>query len=123
MDGQKLLPLVELESIERRHGLDTGVRDKNIHFSECGDRLGNEGIHLVFIGDIHGDPNRVSLTAEFVGDRIRLLFAVVGNRHARTFVRNELGNLLADAARRSGDDGDLVIETHGPSPVLRVQRR
>ena len=47
----------------------------------------------------------------------------VGDCHPRAFAREEHGNRLSDAARRTGDNRDLIIKTHDSSPVSRVQRK
>ncbi len=112
MNGEKLFPSMELELVERGHGLDAGIRNQNVDFAEGGDSLGDAGFDLGFVGHIDGNPNRVFMSAELVGHCVRALLVLVSDCHTRAFAHEECCNFHADAARRSGDNGNFVIKKH-----------
>ena len=72
----------------------------------------------VFVGDVHGDADgALAAGIDLARGGIGRLLIEVGDRDFRTLAGENDGDLLADAAGRAGDDGDLVLETHGVSPL------
>src|SRR5262249_50303277 len=107
----------KLEVDQRRDDLNTGVADQNVERAERLDDGGDTRLHLVLGGDVHGDADgaltaRVDLPRGGVG---RLLIEV-GDRNLRPFARADEGDLLADAAGRSRNYGNLILQTHDHSP-------
>jgi hypothetical protein len=99
---------------ERRHDLDAGVADEDINGPECLDDLGRSIIHLLLICDVQRDadnalPSGIDLARSGVG----CLLIEVCDGDLCAFAREDNGNFLSDAARCTGDDRDLIFQTHG----------
>ncbi len=116
MNGDQLAPFGELELVDGRHGLDAGIGDHDVDLAEGGDRLGDAGIDLRLVGDVDADADRALLAAKLGGGGVGAFLIEVGDHHLRALAREERGDFLADAAGRTGDDGNLVLKTHGSSP-------
>ena len=116
MDGEKLLPFGEGKVIERRHDLDAGIAHQDVDPAESRDCLGHAGLDLRLIGHVHGDADRAAGAAELGRRGIGALLVEIGNDDLGALARICPGDLLADAARGTGDNGNLVLEAHGFLP-------
>ena len=112
MDGQQLPPFAEVELLDRRYRLNAGIGNQDVHLAQQRDGLGKAGLDLCLVGNVDRNADG-ALAAEFLGHLISALLIVVGDHDLGTFADEEPGNLLADAASRTGHDGNLVLETHG----------
>jgi len=110
MDGEKLPPFGEIKLIDRRDRLNPGVGNKNIQPAECIDRFCHAIRRLRFIGDVNGNAEGTLGAAKFGGDRLRAFLVEVGDHDFGAFACEQRRNSLADAAGRSGNDGDFVFK-------------
>src|SRR5262249_59882752 len=106
----------------------SGVADKNIKCAECLDHLYRASLHSLFVADIHSHADgalsaRIDLTSRCIS---RFLIEIC-NRNLRALPGENNGDVLADATCGSGDDGNLVLETHANlrclSPDVRPTSR
>ena len=76
------------------------------------------------VGDVHGDGHRARRRwrSSSSAAASRRVLVQVGDRDLGAFAREDGGDLLADAAGRAGDDGDLVgqLVAHGARVLLGV---
>ena len=70
--------------------------------------LGDGGVDLRLVADVHCDRHRVG--ADLGGDVLGGGEVQVGDRDLRAFARIDVGDVLAEAARGTGDDCDLVLQ-------------
>src|ERR1700738_1347589 len=94
---------------------DAGIGEEHVDRAVVPLGLGDEMADVGFLGDVagHGD------TLDILGDGLQADRAAAGHDHA-------LGALLgvaprdrlADAARRAGDDTDLVFDLHFILPIV-----
>ena len=77
----------------------------------------------VLVGHVHGDADGAPLAAELGRGGVGAFLVEVGDGDLGALAHEDAGDLLADAARGAGDDGDLVLETHDCPRRLGVQRR
>src|SRR5262249_19821523 len=83
---------------------------------------GNTRLHLILVGDVHGDADgALAARVDLAGGGFSRPLIEVGNRNPRAFAREEEGDLLADAAGRAGDHGNLVRKA-GPACDARSGR-
>jgi len=62
-------------------------------------------------------PTLLSIVADIARGRLGGLLLQIGDHHLRGFLGKALRDLVADAARRSCDDGHFVFETpHDDTP-------
>ncbi len=117
---KQLLPVRELEFIERRDDLDAGIADEHVDLAELLDRARDAGLDLLLVRHVHDHADRLARIAEFRRRRVGGLLIEVGDHDACALARKGRGDLLADAAGGAGDDGDFVLETH-VTKLLRWQ--
>jgi hypothetical protein len=60
VDGEHLLPLGELELLDRVHDLDAGIADQDVDAAEGRGASSTAGIHLVFVRHVHRDADRLA---------------------------------------------------------------
>ena len=115
VDRQHLLPVGELELVDRVDDLHAGVGDQDVQRAEVFHHLIGAGLDRRLVGDVHGDAERLAAGLDDGrGGGLRRLPVDVADRHLGAFLGVELGDRLADAAGRAGDQGDLAVETvHG----------
>ncbi len=114
MDRQKQLPLGKIEVDQRRDDLDSGIADQDVQRAERLDNLGGAGIHLAFVRHVHDDADgALAGRVELPGGGLGRLLVEIGNGDLRALADENGGDLLADAARRTGDDRDFVFQAHG----------
>ena len=117
MNCHQPLPFGEFEIDDGRHDLDAGIADEDIEGAECLDHLGGSVVHLLLVGDVHRDADgALAGGVDLARGGIGRLLIEVGDGDLCAFARENDGDLLADAAGRARDDGDLVLQTHGTSP-------
>ena len=114
MDREQLLPVGELELVERCDDLDAGVADQDVELPKASIALATPASTCGFVGDIHGDADGAaaagSSSAAVASAPFWLRSAITTLAPSRG---EDDGDLLADAAGGAGDDGDLVLQTHG----------
>ena len=109
VDGKHLLPFVEIELDERRHDLDAGVADQDVEAPEGFDRLRHSAFHLLLVADIHANPERTFAHRIDLGRGfLRRVLIKIRDDHLCSLAGEAERNLLADAARGSGDHRHLV---------------
>ena len=124
MDRQEQLPVLELQVGDRVDMLDAGVADQHVDAAQFGHGLGDPGLDRGLVGHVHGDRDRpVAGRLELVGGRLGALQVEVGDADLGALAGVLEGDLLADAAGRTGDDGDFVLEAHGPRLLFRQPAR
>jgi hypothetical protein len=107
--------------IWRSDDLDAGVADQDIERPEFLDDLGAGGLHLLFVSDVHGDPDgAIASGIDPASGGLRRFLVEVGDGDLGAFARENDGDLFADPACRAGDHGDLVRQTH--ACLLRKSR-
>ena len=106
--------------VERLDDLDPGIAHEHVDRAERLVDLGEPGLDLVLLGHVHGDANRLAACApDLLGRGVGPLLVEVSDHDPRPFPRKSERDLLADAARRPGDDRNLVPQTHDLLPPLR----
>ena len=124
MDRQQFLPLGELEFDQRRDDLNAGVADKNIERAECLDHPNGAGLHLMLVGDIHRHANgALSAGIDLVSRCISRALIEICNRDFRTLASKNNRDVLAYPAGSAGNNGNLVLATHGPFPFVSPRAR
>lgn len=113
MDRQHLLPVGEGEVDDGRDDLDARIRHEYVDATEFGgDRL-DAGVDLRLVGDVHRHAHRtITARIELTRGGLRRLDVEVGDCNLGAGCEEDLGDVLADAARRAGNDGNLVVEVH-----------
>jgi hypothetical protein len=72
----------------RRNDLDAGIADEYVKSVEFLDYLGCTGIHLLFVGNIHGNPDgAIPGGVDLSGGGIGRLLIEVGDAYLRAFAR------------------------------------
>ena len=122
MDRQHLLPLGELELLDRGDGLDAGIADQKVDAAERLDGQRHAGVNLRLVGDVHADADGDIRPAELGRRRHGARLIPIGDNHLGAFAREGAGDLLADTARRTRDDGDPVLQLHGICLLLSYRR-
>ena len=110
MDGQDLLPVGKGKVLDRMHDLDAGIGDENVDRAEGLTALLDAGVHLLFVGDVHGDGDGRLAVAELAWPPPSRLEVEIGDHHAAARLDIALGNVVADAARSAGDEGNFAVE-------------
>ena len=118
VDAQKLLPVRELEFIERGDDLDAGIAHEHVDLSELLDRACHAGLDLLFVRHVHDDADRLAGVAELRRRRVGGLLIQIGDHDLCALAGEGGGDLLADAAGGAGHDGNFVLETH----VMKLPR-
>src|SRR3546814_8487917 len=78
--------------------------DLHVDAAVVGDGFRHAVDHLLLVGDVHGDGERVAAgVADFPGDDLRGVDLQVGDHHLAAVRGVALGDALADAAGRAGD--------------------
>src|SRR5262249_16500308 len=114
MDGQHLLPVREWKAFDRMHDLDAGIADENINTPVRGDDFFHALLNLSLVGYIHSDRDPLALgLGDFLSDRPGRSLVPIGDCDLGAFPREGKRDLLPDAARGTGDNGDLVLQAHG----------
>src|SRR6516162_8540662 len=99
----------------RPPGGDSGVVDHDVDPAMCLHDLGEQRVHIGFLGHIGGRRlGRPALAADLGDDAVQHLLAA-GDQHGLGALGGEvLGDGLADAGAGTGDDGDAVLKLfHG----------
>jgi hypothetical protein len=79
--------------------------------------LGQAGLDLLLGRHVHGDAHGPALRpAELYRSCVGAALVEIGDGDPGTLAHEGAGDLLADAAGGTGDDGDTVLETHGGAP-------
>jgi hypothetical protein len=114
MDGEHLLPLVVAELLDRLDDLDAGIRNEDVDLAVCAHGRGDARIDLGLAGHVHLHAGRGATGGDDRrGHRIGRIEVEVGDCNCRPVLRIDLGDALADAACRAGDQSDLASECHG----------
>jgi hypothetical protein len=117
VDGQHLLPVREAELLERMDDLDAGVADQDVDAAEGSHRRLHRGVHLVFVGHVGADADRLAAgRLQFGGGGFGRFLVEVGDHDLRAFAGVDDRDLLADAAGRASDEGNLVFQLHESLP-------
>ena len=102
--------LVEIEKIAR--GKNAGVVDQHVDLAVDGQHRRHEVVDRRLVADVAGDEAHRAEAAQRLDRRRAAVFVDVGDDDARAFFQESSGDRMADAARRAGDDGNLVLEKH-----------
>jgi len=106
-----LLPVGKRVVFDRVDNLDARVGNENVDRPQLCRDLVYALIDCVFIGNVHGDADRLAAALrDFFGHGVGALLVQVGDGHSRSGGREGQRNLLADAARGAGDHRDLAIQ-------------
>ena len=95
---------------DRREIEDAGVVDQDVEAAEMRHSGGDGRVDRLLLRDVELDAEGVR--PEFGREGLRALLVQVRDDDLRAFLDVALRNRLADAARRAGDDGDLVRDLH-----------
>ena len=96
---------------------DAGVGEEDVDRPVMALRLGDEMPDVGFLGDVAGDGDALDV----LGDGRETAGIAVGHDHALgAFLGIAPRDRLADAARRAGDDADLVFDLHSSLPIMRL---
>ncbi len=121
VDGEQLFPIGEGEVFDGIDDLDAGVRHQNVHRAEgLGDRRA-AGVYLRFVGHVHRHAHGFAAgLVDGFGGGVGGVEVQVGDGDFRAGLGIGFGNLFADAAGGSGDDGGFVLEAelHGHGSLL-----
>ena len=113
VDGEQLLPVGEFELLQRRHDLDPGIAHQDVDAPEGLGRGGDPSFDLAFTAHVHRDAQRPSVgRGQLGGCRFGRGRIEIGDHDLRALAGESAGDLLADAARGAGDDGDFVLQAH-----------
>ncbi len=107
MDRQHPAPLGEAEILQQVHDLDAGVADQDVDPAPGPRHPLDPGIHLAFVGHVHGDGHDLRpLPAELGRGGLGGGLRQIGDGDLRSLPREGGGDRLADAAGGAGDDRD-----------------
>ena len=124
VDCEHLLPFRERELVDRLDDLDAGITDENIQPGEAFDRASDSDLDGGLVANIHRDSHRdAAVSLDFGGRRFRRGHLEVGNYDLCALAGETFGDLLADAARSTGDNCYLTVETSHGVKVLSTGRR
>ena len=113
MDGQHLLPIGKREVRNRVNDLNTGIADQYIDTAIGFDYLCHCGVHLVFVGHVHGHRHGDTTgLGDFIGNGLGRILVQVRNDDFAALARVSVGNLFTNAAGGSGNDANFVLEFH-----------
>jgi hypothetical protein len=99
----------KLEFDERSDDLDAGIADQDVESAERLDDLCHADIDLLFVRDVHRDPEgSLAIAVELTGGRVGGFQIQIGNGHLGAFAHEHGRDLFADAAARTGDHRRLV---------------
>src|SRR6267378_5489252 len=119
MDRQHFLPLGVGELLERMDDLDACVADQDVDAGKGIDHAGDALAHRSLVGDIHGDADGLTPAGADLRSRgLRRVPVEIGNGYPGALARKKERDVLADAACRAGDEGNLVFEFHA-GPLVR----
>ena len=116
------LHFVEFELDKRRHDLDAGVADQDVEPPEGFDRRRHSAFHLLLVADIHANPERAFTHRIDLGRRfLRRAVIKIRDDHLCSLAGEGERDLLADAARGSGDHRHLVQKPAAGAPGALVR--
>ena len=98
--------------LDRMDDLDAGVGHEDVDTAEGGNGLLDAGVHLLLVGDIHGHRDRSLVVAQLARRRRRRVEVEVGDGDPAARLDIAPGDGVADAAGRTGDEGNLAVEFH-----------
>src|SRR6185369_4597529 len=114
------LPVGIREFLERMDDLDSCVAHQDIDAAVGAYHGGDAVVDAVFVGHVHGDADCLAAAAgDLLRRAVRGVTVQVGDRDLRAFTRERHRDFLADAARGTGDDGNLVLKLHPISFAAR----
>ena len=119
IDVDHPVPLVDLERRQRGERHHAGVVDEDVDGAEL--RFGEvrKGRHVVEAGDVEGaDTDLAAAALDVLRDALEPIGSARPQHHAGAVRRKDPRGPLADAARRPGDEHDLVVQ--GWHEVLRL---
>ena len=94
---------------------DAGVGEEDVDRPVLPLGLGDEMTDVGFLGDVAGHGNALDV----LGDGFQAAGVAIGHDHALgAFPGIAPRDRLADAARRAGDDADLVFDFHFILPIM-----
>ena len=117
--------LLQGELLRVGDGGDARVVDHDVEAAEFPHGALHQGLELTLVGNVgggeqrapsqlHDDRRRRRLPLGLMVDADFGILADIGHRDGRAFARQLQGNAAADAGAGAGDDGDAVLQTHGP---------
>jgi hypothetical protein len=110
VDCEHLLPLTERKLVDRLHYLDAGIADEDINTAEARGGSGDAGFDRRLVAHVHGDAQRdATCSADLIRGRLRRRQLQISDYHLCAFESEAFGDLLADAARGAGDDGNFAF--------------
>ena len=122
VDAPRIGPVL-VEGVLVAAAADAGVGEEDVDRPVMALRLGDEMADVGFLGDVAGDGDALDV----LGDGVEAAGIAVGHDHALgAFPGVAPRDRLADAARRAGDDADLVFDFHSSLPIKpssRAKRR
>ena len=111
VDGLHLFPVGERVAHERIDDLDAGVRDEDVDRAEFFGHAVDAAVHGLFIGHVHTQANGLAAgIGDFLGDGLGAVFVQVNDGDGRARTGEREGDLLADAAGGTRDDGDFAFQ-------------
>ena len=122
VDGDDAVPLRDGEILDIGGELHAGIVHQDIQAAQFGMGLGDHGVVLLGLADVGGGEG--DFHAEFGGgfgpQRLDLGGVAEAVHHdVGALGRQRMGDAQADAAGRSGDEGDFPLKAHGVVPSLR----
>ncbi len=104
-----------LEDVERRvfdgaAQMRAGVIDENVDAPEGFERAIDEYLGGAWVGYVGDDADGAALGGQFSYRRVKLRRTATANCNGASFVQQRLRHGFADAARRTGDEGDLTAQ-------------
>ena len=101
------------------------IVDQNIHPRKVREDLLREFLHGCGLRHIHrvGLGQAGILCVDLLGGLEGILFRAADHRDARALAGEAEGDGVSDAAAGSGDDGDLIGESHEPASLRKRGRR
>ncbi len=98
------VPVGALHAHDELVARDAGIVDEDVDLAEAGDRRFDGGLHLVFVGDVHGEGGGFAAGgADRGGEFFQLLLIARRYGNAGSLTREVERAGVADALRGSGD--------------------
>src|SRR3954452_997576 len=123
MDGKHLLPAAEVELVDRLDDLNAGIAHQHIDPTKCIGDLGEPGIDLPLVGDVHGNAHGLTPGGlELRRSGVRTLLVEVGDDHLGSLAGVNQGDLLADAAGGTRNQSDLTLQAHNLVSLVEAKK-